>query len=84
MLIHSPKELAEFIRHYRKAQKQSQTTVTTKVGIKQTTLSQFELHPQKSQLDTLFRILAALDLELHIENSDKASDKIKHAWKEKW
>ena len=66
MLIHSPERLGDYIRDIRKVNKLSQTDVANTVGLKQATISGFENNPDNSRLDTLFRILAATDLELHL------------------
>ena len=85
MLIHSPSELAKIVYSQRKQQKLNQSEVGDKVGLKQTTLSKFETHPDHTQLATLFRILSALDLEIHVNPKQKAknSSDLKQ-WNEKW
>jgi HTH-type transcriptional regulator/antitoxin HipB len=40
------------------------------VGFKQTTVSDFELKPESTKLETLFKILAALDLELYVSERE--------------
>ncbi len=66
MVIHSPKELAEFARDYRTQKKLSQAEVSDRVGLRQKTVSAFESSPEGTKLDTFFRLLSALDLELQI------------------
>lgn len=66
MVIHSPKELAEFARDYRNQKKLSQAEVSDRVGLRQKTVSAFESNPEGTKLDTFFRLLSALDLELQI------------------
>jgi HTH-type transcriptional regulator/antitoxin HipB len=66
MLIHSPKELAMQAQYQRKQQTLSQSSVAERVGLKQNTVSNFEIQPESTKLDTLFRILSALNLELHL------------------
>lgn len=82
MLIHSPQALAELAYSQRKRNQLSQTQATSKVGLKQTTLSRFETKPEGTQLATLFRILSALDLEMHIIPKSKAQNSTR--WKEEW
>ncbi|WP_422784849.1 helix-turn-helix domain-containing protein [Rheinheimera texasensis] len=75
----TPAALANAIRNQRKLGQKTQRETADLVGIKQTTVSDFELKPESTKLETLFKILAALDLELHIskrgaeltDNSDK-------------
>lgn len=82
MLIHNPQTLARLVLDQRKNSKLSQYQTTSKVGLKQTTLSRFENKPERSQLATLFRILSALELEMHIIPKSKAKQAT--LWKEEW
>jgi HTH-type transcriptional regulator/antitoxin HipB len=66
MLIHSPKDLAAYYRDQRKARGLSQTAVAEEVVIRQDTVSKFENRPDYVRLETLFPLLSALDLELHL------------------
>lgn len=66
MLIHNPKELAQYIRNQRKSQNLSQSDLGSKVGLLQRTISLFENKPDGVKLDTLFRILSATNLQFHI------------------
>jgi HTH-type transcriptional regulator/antitoxin HipB len=66
MLIKSTKELAAFVRDHRKQSELTQTEIASRVGLKQATLSSFETHPDATRIKTLFSILAALDLEMHL------------------
>jgi len=53
------------------------------VGMKQTTVSGFEQNPDTSKLETLFRLLSALDLELHVVPRGQASEK-DSGWTQEW
>lgn len=66
MLIHSASDLAKAVLSRRKQKKLSQSVTGSKVGLKQTTLSKFETKPETTQLETVFRILSSLGLEMHI------------------
>ena len=66
MLITSPKQLAIHLRDERKNKNLSQNTVADPVGIKQDTVSKFEINPETTRIQTLFRILSSLNLEMHI------------------
>ncbi|HHZ6968981.1 helix-turn-helix domain-containing protein [Morganella morganii] len=61
--------MANSARDQRKISKMSQTQTTELISIKQTTVSDFENKPESTKLGTLFKILAALDLELHVANA---------------
>jgi HTH-type transcriptional regulator / antitoxin HipB len=73
MVIHSPKQLAEFARDYRSQKKLSQAEVSDRVGLRQKTVSAFESNPEGTKLETFFRLLSALDLELQIVPKEEIS-----------
>lgn len=66
MKVTSPSLLAAAVRDQRKLSKLTQSEAAKQVGIKQTTVSDFELRPESTKLETLFKLLSALDLELHV------------------
>ena len=73
--------------------KLSQSKVGSKVGIRQDTVSSFEQNPDSTKLETLFKILSALNLELDLkvrnvtladqQNTTVSSESDKE-WKEEW
>lgn len=65
-LIFSPKSLGSAIKRQRKAKKLNQTEAGSAVRINQTTISSIEQGASGTRLETLFRVLAALDLEMVI------------------
>jgi len=85
MLIHNPKELALFVKEYRKKQKLTQGAAGYSVGIKQATVSAFENKPESTKIETLFRILSAVGVELHVNGKDKESiERLNQPWTEEW
>ena len=54
--------------------------------IRQDTISKFELKPDNVRLDTVFRLLAALDIEMHLIPKEQLSstDKSEKSWSEQW
>lgn len=82
MKITSPAQLAIHLKDRRKQQKQAQSTVAERVGLRQDTVSKFENSPDKSQIDTLFKILSSLNMELHLE--PREAKKAEQGWKEEW
>jgi len=54
------------------------------VGIRQDTVSSFELNPESTKLETLFKILAALELSLDIQPRNQSPDSPASGWKEEW
>ncbi|MBV8803102.1 MAG: helix-turn-helix domain-containing protein [Gammaproteobacteria bacterium] len=82
MPIHSPKDLALFVIDQRKKLKLSQAEVGKLVGLKQQTISAFELKPEGTKLSTLFSILSALHLDIKVLTKNDTNSKI--LWKEEW
>lgn len=54
------------VRNARKQRKLTQRETAESMGTKQSTVSEFENHPEGTRLGTLFKMLAALDLKLQI------------------
>lgn len=77
MIIRSSKDLALFLNDKRKQLKMSQSEVADLVGLKQDTISKFENSPDNSRIDTLFRILSALNLNISlVEKGQKTQEEI--------
>ena len=66
MRITSPQMLSQALRDARIQRKLSQQATASQTGMKQTTVSAFENHPDGTRIETLFKLLSALDLELHL------------------
>jgi HTH-type transcriptional regulator/antitoxin HipB len=84
MKVTSAKQLSVCIKDARLSQRLSQGKVADKVGIRQDTVSSFELTPESTKLDTFFKILAALELSLDIKPRTNASESPSSCWKEEW
>ena len=86
MLVLSPKDLAIYCRDQRKLTNLSQSSIAEEVSLRQDTVSAFENKPENVRLDTLFRLLSALDLEMHITPKGEASHEESNleGWTEKW
>ena len=69
--ICSPETLGQALRAERKQKGMSQKTVGHSVGMEQHTISKIEAGNPGTELNTLFRLLAALDLELNIQHRQK-------------
>ncbi|HAT1825490.1 helix-turn-helix domain-containing protein [Legionella pneumophila] len=77
MIISSAKDLALYLNNKRKQLKMSQSEVADLVGLKQDTISKFENSPDNSRIDTLFRILSALNLNISlVEKGQKTHEEI--------
>ena len=86
MLIHSPPDLAQHYRDQRKQRGLSQAAIAEEIGVRQDTVSKFELKPDNVRLDTLFRLLAALDMEMHLVPTGYSESvaRQKKGWTEAW
>jgi len=62
--IKTPKQLGSVLQGYRRERGLTQTDVGAKVGLAQKAVSKIELAPERSSLKMIFKLLAALDLEL--------------------
>ncbi|UXI04687.1 helix-turn-helix domain-containing protein [Photobacterium sp. TY1-4] len=83
MKVTSAHQLSHLLQDQRKQQGQSQCVIARKVGLRQDTVSKFENAPDGTRLDTLFKLLAALDLELEIRPRGEAAPAATQ-WKEEW
>ena len=83
MFIRSPKELAMLVVNQRKKLKLSQAEVGKLVGLKQQTVSEFEIKPESTKLSTLFHILSAVNLDLKVLAKDDVT-LMKTQWKKEW
>lgn len=70
----SPQSLGLILRSVRKMKGLSQTEAGKSVGIDQTTMSKIEGGESNTRIDTLFRLLAALDMEMIVRPRDKTPD----------
>lgn len=84
MKVTSAKQLSTCLKDARLSQKLSQGKVAGKVGIRQDTVSSFELNPESTKLETLFKILAALELSLDIRPRTDPAENATPGWKEEW
>ena len=60
--IYSPVQLANYLKLLRQQNHWTQEALASRIGIKQATLSNFENHPDKTTLTTLFKILQSLEV----------------------
>jgi HTH-type transcriptional regulator/antitoxin HipB len=71
----SPVSLGHILRAARRKKGLSQAEAGKSVGIDQATISKIERGESNARVDTLFRLLAALDMEMILETRQKVSDK---------
>lgn len=93
MKVTNSKQLSVCLKEARLHLKLTQSKVGKKIGIRQDTVSNFEQNPDSTKLETLFKILSALNLELDIkirntELSQPLQDNhpitSEDKWKEEW
>jgi HTH-type transcriptional regulator/antitoxin HipB len=77
-LVYSPESLGSAIRRQRHAKGLTQEEAGQDFNIDQTTVSSIEQGAKGTRLETLFRILAALDLEIIVQS--KTSDDTSESW----
>ncbi|BBN59962.1 helix-turn-helix domain-containing protein [Hydrogenovibrio marinus] len=74
MRVNSAKELSVYLQDKRVSNNLSQTTVADLASMRQATVSAFESKPDSAKLETLFKLLSALDLELEVRPKGSAFD----------
>ena len=79
-LVNSPKTLGNAIKRQRKTKQITQKNAGILFKIEQSTVSSIEQGSEGTRLSTLFRLLAALDLEMVI----RSKEDITHTQKENW
>lgn len=92
MKVTTAKQLSNYLKDTRLSLKLSQSKVANKVGIRQDTVSSFEQNPDSTKLETLFKLLASLNLELEVKKRGSSIDNIRldntsldgQDWKEEW
>ncbi|MEC8377675.1 MAG: type II toxin-antitoxin system antitoxin HipB, partial [Pseudomonadota bacterium] len=65
-MIYNSKQLANYLKLVRNQNNWSQAEVAKRIGVKQSTLSNFENDPERCQIQTVFKILQALGLTMNI------------------
>ena len=71
--ITSAETLGKVLRRYRKERDLTQSAAGKKLNLPQKTVSQIESGLPGVQLGTLFKLLSALELEMHLEPRGKPS-----------
>ena len=87
MKVTNSTHLSAYLKDIRQTRKLSQEKVACKVGIRQDTVSSFERNADATKLETLFKILSALELELVIQPRNSppgVAEENGGGWKEEW
>jgi HTH-type transcriptional regulator/antitoxin HipB len=72
-LARNPKNIGQAIRNGRRARKLTQKQLAECSGVWQETISKIENGVGDTKLETVFSLLAALDLEIQIQDRSKGS-----------
>ena len=64
----TPHQLGQLLRACRKKRQMTQSMVGSRVGVRQSQISSIETRGAQITVDTLYRLLSALDLELVLRN----------------
>ena len=88
MKITTTKQLSAYIQDVRQSQGLSQAKIGEKIGLRQGTISNFEQNPDSTKLDTFFKLLSALELEIELKprnasDSDAGPSNNKQ-WAQEW
>ena len=79
-LISTPGQLASAVKGRRKTLRVTQAAAAARVGLLPKTVSALESKPEKSSLESLFKLLAALDLELVVRAKEKTAARPREEW----
>jgi len=69
--IRTPQQLGTVVQGYRKTHQLTQAQVGERVGLPQKEISKLEMNPANTSLARVFKLLAALDLELVVRARKK-------------
>lgn len=75
--IKTPRQLGSVLQGFRRERKLTQQTVGARVGLAQNAISQIESNPSPASWARIFKVLAALDLELVVrprKSADRQSE----------
>lgn len=71
-IVRNNKEFGEAIRNERLKKKMRQVDLARKASVRQALISELENGATQSKIDTLFKVLAALEMDLEIAPRRKA------------
>ena len=71
--VHTPKQLGQVLKGQRRSQKLTQKETAQIVGLLPKTISKLELTTETATIESLFKLLSALQLELVVRSKSKES-----------
>lgn len=72
-IARTPEQLGQILKSCRIEQKLTQQAAGTKVGLKQSTISVIESAAERTSVETLYKLLSALQLELVLRDRNGKS-----------
>ena len=72
--VHTPQQMAQVLQGQRKSKRLTQKTAGARVGLLPKTISALELSPERSNIESLFKLLSALELELVLQPKSSDAD----------
>ena len=69
--VRTSRQLGPILQGFRKTRELTQAQVGNAVGLPQSVISKLELEPSRAAFGRVFKLLAALDLELVVRPRDK-------------
>lgn len=79
-LAPTPSQLAEILKGFRRTRKLTQEVAAQRGGLLQKTVSNLEISPARTSVESLFRLLSALDLELVVRDKRKTTQVNNETW----
>ncbi|SES97621.1 helix-turn-helix domain-containing protein [Thorsellia anophelis] len=85
MKITNAKQLSNRMQDIRLSQGLSQEKIAKQIGLRQGTVSNFEKNPETTKLETFFKLLSVLELEIELKprRPTKAEDS-QGGWEHEW
>ena len=71
--IKTPQQLGAVLKGFRRSHKLTQAQAGSKVGLAQNVVSELEADPSRAGVARLFKLLAALDLEIAVRPRQSAN-----------
>jgi len=71
--VHNAQQLAAALKNRRKEKRLTQKEAASRVGLLPKTVSGLESHPEKSSVESLFKLLAVMELELVLRPKNEQS-----------
>lgn len=84
MKVTTAKQLANYLQDIRHSQGLSQSKIGEKIGLRQGTVSNFEQNPESTKLESLFKLLSALELEIEIKPRNSKQSLKTPSWDQEW